>query len=99
MMRDEFDRNCSLKISDKDYEKVEFVYNYHPCNFDKVGIAKLVEEYGMAIIYDMIPRANAAMEHESRIAALEADIRRAKERLDEAMVIDMCSEDFISLEE
>ena len=98
MMREEFDRNCSLTISDEDYEKVEFVYNYHPCNFDKVAIAKLVEEFGMVIIYDMLPRAHAAMEQEIEIRRLREELKRAEERLNDAISADMRGENIISWE-
>ena len=98
MMWEEFDRNCNLKISDEDYKKVEFVYNYYPCNFSKEAIAKLVEEFGMVIIYDMLPRAQAAMEQEIQIRTLRAELKRVQERLDDAISADMCGENIISWE-
>ena len=98
MTYEEFDALCNYKISDEDFKKVEFVYTYHPCNFHKGGIARLVEEFGMVIIYDMLPRAQAAMEQELHIRTLREELRRVEEQLNEAMSIDMCSEKFVSEE-
>lgn len=98
MTREEFDLLCSNKISDKDYKKVEFVYTYHPCNFDKSAIAKLVEEFGMVIIYDMLPRAQAAMEQGMHIRALRQELSRVEAQLNAAMSVDMYSEEFVSEE-
>ena len=95
MMRSEFDLYCNTKISDADYELVEFVYNYHPCNFDKASIAKLVEEFGMSIIYDMRTRAQAAMEQEIKIERLREELKRAQEALDAALKEDMMSKEFV----
>lgn len=98
MTYEEFDALCNYKISDEDFKKVEFVYTYHPCNFDTSAIVKLVEEFGMVIIYDMLPRAQAAMEQELNIRCLRQELRRAEERLNEAMSVDMYSEKFVSEE-
>lgn len=94
MLREEFDHLCERKISDEDYKIVEFVYNYHPCNFDKEAIAKLVEEFGMAIIYDMIPRSEAAMEHELLIRRLHQQKKAIEEALDNAINTDLYSKNF-----
>ena len=98
MLREEFDSLCNRKISDEDYKLVEFVYNYHPCNFDKVGIAKLVEEFDMVIIYDMLPRSEAAMEHELLIRRLHQQKKEIEKEIEEAlskaMNIDLYSKNF-----
>lgn len=98
MLREEFNALCERKVSDEDYCKIEFVYNYHPCNFDKEGIAGLVEDFGMCIIYDLLPRSQAALEQELKIKRLKEDLRMAKERLEAAEAEDMRSQEFISLE-
>lgn len=94
MLREEFDNLCNRKISDEDYKLVEFVYNYHPCNFDKKAIAKLVEEFGMTIIYDMMSRSEAAMEQDLLISRLKAQKKAIEEALDKAMNADLCSKNF-----
>ena len=94
MLREEFDNLCNRKISDEDYKLVEFVYNYHPCNFDKIGIAKRVEDFGMVIIYDMLPRSEAAMEQELLIKRLYQQKKEIEEALAKAMNTDLCSKNF-----
>lgn len=94
MLREEFDNLCNRKISDEDYKLVEFVYNYHPCNFDKEAIAKLVEEFDMVIIYDMQPRSEAAMEHELLIRRLHQQQKEIEKALDNAINTDLYSRDF-----
>lgn len=94
MLREEFDALCEKKLSDEDFKIVEFVYNYHPCNFDKEAMAKLVEEFGMAIIYDMIPRSEAAMERELLIRRLQQQKKAIEEAIANAINTDTHSKNF-----
>lgn len=99
MLRLEFDALCKRNVSDEDYKLIEFVYNYHPCNFDHEAIATLVSEFGMTLIYDMLPRAQAAMEHEILVESLRKQSIRAQELLEEAKSVDVCSKEFVTAED
>lgn len=87
MMRQEFEgiyvakTGHPLSIDDKDYECIEFVYNWHPCNFSKEAIVSLYHEFGMCIIYDLLPRANMAMEHDQAIERARTAVTKATENL------------------
>lgn len=60
--------------ADDEYRDIETVYVFHP-SIPNVGgkrvIAELYVNYGMALIYDMLPRAEA-------IERVEKEVRRAK---------------------
>ena len=99
MLKREFDALCKRNVSDEDYKLIEFVYNYYPCNFDHQAIAHLVSEFGMTIIYDLLPRAQAAMEHEMRIERLRIESIKAKELLEEAKSVDVYSKEFVTVED
>lgn len=75
MLRSEFDTllkekgsGCFPAPTDEEYRLIEFVYNYHPCNFDKSAVASLYADFGMTLFYDMERRAKEAMELEDSIA-------------------------------
>ena len=88
MLRQEFEGIYVSKvgkpssINDADYECLEFVYNWHPCNFDKEAIVSLYVEFGMCIIYDLLPRSQMAMEHEHDIESALSNLRAAQNRYD-----------------
>jgi hypothetical protein len=65
-----------LKLSTADYPVVELVYTYHPAISDTRGkeeIAALFVVGGIAVIYDMLPRAELA-----RDLTTERDILASK---------------------
>lgn len=60
----------NVSISDADYKDIEYVYTWHP-SIDAVRgkeqIAYLFTEFGMRIIYDMMPTAWMAQEAEQKV--------------------------------
>ena len=88
MMREEFDKiyeaiaDALPVLTNDEYECIEFVYNWHPCNFSKEAIVSLYHEFGMCIIYDLLPRANMAMEHDQAIERARFAVQKAKDNLD-----------------
>lgn len=78
-----------LSIDDKDYECIEFVYNWHPCNFSKEAIVSLYAEFGMCIIYDLLPRAQMAMENDHDIELARTSLKCAQKRVDELVSKDL----------
>ena len=80
MLRSEFDllSKSSKRPDDEEYKLIEFVYNWHPCNFSKENVAAFYDAYGMTIFYDMEDRAKAAMERDLKIRDIENEINRLK---------------------
>ena len=80
MLRSEFDTlsKSSNRPSDEEYELIEFVYNWHPCNFSKENVAAFYDAYGMTLFYDMEERSKAAMERDLKIRDIENEINRLK---------------------
>lgn len=80
MLRSEFDTlsKNTRRPDDEEYKLIEFVYNWHPCNFSKENVAAFYDAYGMTLFYDMEARAKAAMERDLRIRDIENEINRLK---------------------
>ena len=78
MLRSEFDTlsKSSKRPDDEDYKLIEFVYNWHPCNFSKENVAAFYDAYGMTLFYDMEERSRAAMERDLKIRDIEQQIKR-----------------------
>ena len=77
MLRSEFDllsKNVR-RPTDDEYKLIEFVYNWHPCNFSKENVAAFYDAYGMTLFYDMEKRARAAMERDVKIREIEQQIK------------------------
>ena len=80
MLRSEFDTlsKKTRRPDDEEYKLIEFVYNWHPCNFSKENVAAFYDAYGMTLFYDMEARAKAAVERDLRIRDIENEINRLK---------------------
>ena len=78
MLRSEFDSlsKSSKRPDDEEYKLIEFVYNWHPCNFSKENVAAFYDAYGMTLFYDMEERSRAAMERDLKIRDIEQQIKR-----------------------
>ena len=84
MLRSEFDllsKNVR-RPTDEEYKLIEFVYNWHPCNFSKENVAAFYDAYGMTLFYDMEERSRAAMERDLKIRDIEQQIKRLKDLKD-----------------
>ena len=80
MVRSEFDTlsKNTRRPDDEEYKLIEFVYNWHPCNFSKENVAAFYDAYGMTLFYDMEERSKAAMERDLKIRDIENEINRLK---------------------
>ena len=78
MLRSEFDTlsKNTRRPDDNEYKLIEFVYNWHPCNFSKENVAAFYDAYGMTLFYDMEERSRAAMERDLKIRDIEQQIKR-----------------------
>lgn len=66
--------NC---ITDSEYAVIEKVHNFHPSISETGGwnqIAELYVKFGMAIINDMVPRAEAMQALERKLAVVESSM-------------------------
>lgn len=87
MTRTEFESHLSpdaKKPSEKEFEIITLVYDYHPSMQvpnAKAHIAMLYNIFGMAIIYDMRERASRIVELNKEIYDLEKKLRQAKDEL------------------
>ena len=81
MLRSEFETlsKASRRPTDDEYNLIEFVYNWHPCNFSKEAVASLYDEFGMIIFYDMEQRSKMAMERYETIRRYVDQIKRLQE--------------------
>lgn len=78
MLRSEFDAlsKSFRRPNEDEYKLIEFVYNWHPCNFSKENVAAFYDAYGMTIFYDMEKRSRAGMERDLKIRDIEQQIKR-----------------------
>ncbi|MGN1417512.1 MAG: hypothetical protein ACI4XF_11745 [Oscillospiraceae bacterium] len=73
--------------TDKEFEKIQFVYNYHPSINSVNGkdqIAMLYSTFGMRIIcdmYDTAKRAQALYDERMKLKAKLREVERAEEEL------------------
>lgn len=74
MMHLEFENILGEKVTENEYLLIEVVYQWHPADFDKEGIAALYKEFGMALIRDMLPRAEKMKQLEERKRKAEHEI-------------------------
>lgn len=87
MEKREFEEMTGTPVSDEDYRVIEMVYMWHPVIKNTSGkdeVAELYKSFGMAIFYDMYPRAERAFELDKLLRKQEqetARIRREIEKL------------------
>ena len=84
--------DCTRKPSDKEFEIIQFVYNYHPCfNYNcpkpKDKIANLYFEYGMRIICDMQETARRMQEIEDEQRALKLRLDALKKEAEDLAML------------
>ena len=84
MLRSEFDAlsKSNKRPNEDEYKLIEFVYNWHPCNFSKENVAAFYDAYGMTLFYDMEKRSMAAMERDLKIRDIEQQIKRLQDLKD-----------------
>lgn len=83
MMMQEFIEVARISLIDQEsYEAIEMVYTYHPAIKDKKHIAKLYNEFGMTVIYDMLPRAQRIASREAEIQKLNNQVATLKQEIE-----------------
>ena len=82
MMKAEFEKILGHEVTQQDYNRIEFVYNFHPSIPETGGketIAKLYEIGGMRLIKDMTPTARIAKDLEVRLHHMRLEVARTQE--------------------
>lgn len=74
MMRSDFERLLGRKVAEADFRMIEVVYMWHPSNLSQEAVVALYKEFGMALIKDMLPRADKMKELEERKRKAEGEL-------------------------
>lgn len=74
MMQREFEAILGEKVTESDYRLIEIVYQWYPGSLNKEKIASLYKDFGMALIRDMLPRADMMKEMEGKIGKAKHDV-------------------------
>lgn len=74
------------EVPDREYPIIEKVYTFHPAISETEGkrqIAELYVNFGMALIMDMVPRAELMAKKEEELRVARAALRKAEEEIEE----------------
>lgn len=76
------------KPSEAEFRAIELVYTYHPAishtsDKGREQIAELYAVFGMTLIWDMIPRAEAILKAEDAVTEAKAAYENAEQALEE----------------
>lgn len=82
-------------ITTKDFEILQYVYKWHPCEFDKENLIDLYINYGMCIIYDLMARSQMNCEHQHNIEIARNEIELCTNRLESMMSKDLKSKEVL----
>lgn len=67
------------QLTSKEYECIEFVYNYHPCVDNVTGkkqVAMLFVEFGLRVFSDMKPTADNAKKIETELFKMRRELEQ-----------------------
>ena len=73
-------------VPDREYSIIEKVYTFHPAISETEGkrqIAELYVNFGMALIMDMVPRAELMAKKEEELRAAQIALSKVKEEIEE----------------
>lgn len=74
------------EVPDREYSIIEKVYTFHPAISETEGkrqIAELYVNFGMALIMDMVPRAELMAKKEEELRAAQIALSRVREEIEE----------------
>lgn len=86
MEKREFEKMIEHPVSDAEYKIIETVYQWHPSVKEVSGkedVAELYRSFGMAIFYDMLPRAERNCELENQLRHAQAEVELIKGEMEE----------------
>ena len=82
MTKQEFEKISGKTVSQGDYAKIEFVYQFHPSIPNVEGKEMIAELYnlgGMRLIKDMLPTARTNKDLEERLHHMRLEVARTQE--------------------
>lgn len=88
MMKTEFEKQLCDTISDKNYQVVNYIYNFHPSISNTEGKRQIAELYklgGMRLMYDMLSTAKEAEELETKISKTNAELAKLKQQYEDLL--------------
>ncbi len=86
MQKREFEEMIEQPVSDTEYRVIETVYQWHPSVKEVSGkeeVAELYKSFGMAIFYDMLPRAERNCELEKQLRHAQTEVERIKGEMED----------------
>lgn len=86
MTKKEFQQLVDRSVSDEDYSVIEKVYTWHPVISNvsrKEEVAELYKSFGMAIFYDMEPRAEIACTLDESLRKARGEVARIQREIKE----------------
>lgn len=85
MLQEEFRRLTDKPFTENEFEKIHYVYCYHPSVESKKDIADLWTIGGICLIKDMLPTARRVEEEKCRLDAARTEYERARNTYNELM--------------
>lgn len=82
MMQVDFEEILGKKVTESDFRMIEVVYMWHPSNLSKEAVAELYKKFGMALIKDMMPRADKMKELEEKKRKAQGDVKTLSDLID-----------------
>lgn len=82
MMQCEFEKLLGKSVPEADYRLIEIVYQFHPSNLSKEATVALYKEFGMALIRDMLPRADKMKELEENLRRAQGEVFKYQKLID-----------------
>ena len=74
------------EVPDREYSIIEKVYTFHPAISETEGkrqIAELYVNFGMALIMDMVPRAELMAKKEEELREAQMALSKVREEIEE----------------
>jgi hypothetical protein len=81
-MQCEFEKLLGKSVPEADYRLIEIVYQFHPSNLSKEATVALYKEFGMALIRDMLPRADKMKELEENLRRAQGEVFKYQKLID-----------------
>lgn len=85
MIKKEFEDMIGQIISDRDYEIINKVYQFHPMVNEVSGkeeVAELYKSFGLAIFYDLLPRAERNCDLKKQLRFAQARVRHIEQEME-----------------
>lgn len=85
MIKKEFEDMIGQIVSDRDYEIINKVYQFHPMVNEVSGkeeVAELYKSFGLAIFYDLLPRAERNCDLEKQLRFAQARVRHLEQEME-----------------